>query len=412
MAQDILPYVCYYEDCLAEDIMYSSSDDLARHIDENHAEPGWVCTKCVTGAQTSPSISDNLSSWITHTQQEHEITLNESEFRLLADACQRNIPTTVVCPLCAEGAETSAVNDQYHIPWHVHQFALKCFPWDVADTWSSAGDADTMNSQERMNEAIDEDTETEENDTQNQSNHEDEEEPLHEKQHMGLRANINDFLDKYRGSSTGQKITMAWLGNDGEISDTFFRDATWNIGETRPGDVEMPDKAPDMTVLHGTQSTTSTATDADTSSEYQATMLVPSVNGDSTTLREEGHEQRLTTTASGDLSTRLPRIREEISGPQKFDIAAKTSQISDQIRGDGACIKCRLQRISCSTTSPCETCKRAYPQYHQTPEVCCIRYELSNVANDLAFSRCKFILTSSVLDLVRLIHVYRMLTIF
>lgn len=46
VAQDILPYMCVYEDCSTPEEMYLTSDDLLKHVQDQHSILQWVCSPC------------------------------------------------------------------------------------------------------------------------------------------------------------------------------------------------------------------------------------------------------------------------------------------------------------------------------------------------------------------------------
>ncbi|KAK1639234.1 hypothetical protein BDP81DRAFT_314933 [Colletotrichum phormii] len=58
----------------------------------------------------------------------------------------------------------------------------------------------------------------------------------------------------------------------------------------------------------------------------------------------------------------------------------------NQVRGTGACLKCRIQKVPCSTTDPCATCTTFSNKEHSS-EVCCIRGDLSTVAKECSSRR-------------------------
>ncbi|KAF9879130.1 microsomal dipeptidase [Colletotrichum karsti] len=79
-----------------------------------------------------------------------------------------------------------------------------------------------------------------------------------------------------------------------------------------------------------------------------------------------------------------PSSTEDISMGDAQEPQHTKANKTNQVRSAGACITCRLQKVTCSAAYPCEYCKKAYPQ---KPEVCCIRHELSVVAQEIAFRR-------------------------
>ncbi|KAL0939229.1 uncharacterized protein CTRU02_205839 [Colletotrichum truncatum] len=81
--------------------------------------------------------------------------------------------------------------------------------------------------------------------------------------------------------------------------------------------------------------------------------------------------------------------------PKKLVIGnrvSKTRVVKDinktnQVREAGACIRCRIKKTPCSAIHSCDSCKKDYPQFSKTPEVCCIHNDLAAVAKDNASGR-------------------------
>ncbi|KAI8218244.1 hypothetical protein K4K53_008853 [Colletotrichum sp. SAR 10_77] len=214
---------------------------------------------------------------------------------------------------------------------------------------------------------------------------------------MGLVNNINNFLDSYRPSPTpdlrtpGVQRDMGPVRNVEEPSDTYFRDAIWSYEEydSSSGGSFPSSQEANMLFTYARSESSQLTTD-------NSSIHTPPPPDDVTIDKPEPTTPiDIDELVGDDLTIPYYDKSQALPRPQTLDIphrVSKTRVVKDvvktnQVRGAGACIKCRLQRISCSTSYPCETCKKAYPQYHQTPEVCCIRYELSNVARELAFRR-------------------------
>lgn len=134
--------------------MYPTSDDLMKHIHEHHSNSVWYCTKCYCENTSQPLALKDEQSWLAHMHHKHDCTPKVAE--ALASSCQGKMPEAAECPLCAHWTERNLADDEDHILWHIHSFALNCLPWDEKDDWESAKGPDTINSQDRIDDANDE----------------------------------------------------------------------------------------------------------------------------------------------------------------------------------------------------------------------------------------------------------------
>ncbi|KAI3542667.1 hypothetical protein CABS03_00951 [Colletotrichum abscissum] len=78
--------------------------------------------------------------------------------------------------------------------------------------------------------------------------------------------------------------------------------------------------------------------------------------------------------------------------PNSRHRVAKDVHKGNRVRVASACIRCRVQKVTCSAVDPCETCKKLG---QQATEFSCIRGDLTSVAKELSPRRCEFFCFSS-----------------
>ncbi|KAK8054405.1 hypothetical protein PG996_013706 [Apiospora saccharicola] len=131
VAQDILPYMCVFENCSTPDEMYLTSDDLLKHVQDHHSTLQWVCSQCVRSPDRSRfSTFHTMAEWQAHTVEVHKKLVPESSLASLAKFSEARVLEPISCPLCAFSSEglVQKTLDQ-HIIQHIHEFALRSLPW-------------------------------------------------------------------------------------------------------------------------------------------------------------------------------------------------------------------------------------------------------------------------------------------
>ncbi|KAI8203626.1 hypothetical protein K4K52_005383 [Colletotrichum sp. SAR 10_76] len=76
--------------------------------------------------------------------------------------------------------------------------------------------------------------------------------------------------------------------------------------------------------------------------------------------------------------------RTRSSSPPVQSRIVKDVDRTNQIRANGSCIKCRIQKITCDPVGVCESCTKAYPK---GPECACFRRNLTGTATEAANRR-------------------------
>ncbi|KAF4929768.1 hypothetical protein CGCVW01_v001230 [Colletotrichum viniferum] len=101
-----------------------------------------------------------------------------------------------------------------------------------------------------------------------------------------------------------------------------------------------------------------------------------------------GFDDRLTTPQLD--KHELPRpTRLDILGPAK---PARTRVLQNvnkvnEVRDTGACMRCRIQRVSCSASGTCPTCTKAYAPNTRIADICCSRKDFSAIAREWSSKR-------------------------
>lgn len=135
VARDILPYSCYLECCEIETEFFLTSEDLERHLLDQHGRTFWVCDYCAaadTGDTHTPVIGPygREDEWRDHMRLVHTDNLTESELPSLSELSQKVMlfGEALSCPLCSYKADSPSTIADKHIIQHLHDFALGCLP--------------------------------------------------------------------------------------------------------------------------------------------------------------------------------------------------------------------------------------------------------------------------------------------
>ncbi|KLU87651.1 hypothetical protein MAPG_06646 [Magnaporthiopsis poae ATCC 64411] len=138
VANDLIPYMCVFEDCSTPDEMYASTFELTRHTIDAHGNPYWVCEHCPVGA--ADGVMESPWEWDAHMKREHPGGFREAELPLLRDASRQTLIPPVACPLChtCQGLPSETLDE--HIAKHLHAFALLSLPWGSTEGAESESD--------------------------------------------------------------------------------------------------------------------------------------------------------------------------------------------------------------------------------------------------------------------------------
>ncbi|KAL8342981.1 hypothetical protein RB598_004374 [Gaeumannomyces tritici] len=140
VANDLIPYMCVFEDCDTPDDMYTSTFELTRHTIKAHGAPYWICGRCPAGS--TDRIMGSPSKWVTHMRREHLGGFREAELPLLCDASRQTLIPPVDCPLCRASQDLPSETLDAHIAKHLHAFALLSLPWGSTEAAESDSDTD------------------------------------------------------------------------------------------------------------------------------------------------------------------------------------------------------------------------------------------------------------------------------
>lgn len=136
VVQDLLPYVCFVDDCETPFEMYLTAESLLAHMIAKHSCTRWTCDYCTTGTQTSDDANDGKAfefttdkAWQEHMEQFHSKLVPSDKRSMLVELNRRQMIGPLACPLCdtfkMESLDTK-IDD--HILQHLHEFALWALP--------------------------------------------------------------------------------------------------------------------------------------------------------------------------------------------------------------------------------------------------------------------------------------------
>ncbi|KAF3000402.1 hypothetical protein E8E14_001436 [Neopestalotiopsis sp. 37M] len=129
VAQDILPYMCIYEQCPLAEEMYLTSEELISHVHEHHARKMWACDFCLPNAsETDLYVFESPIEWQKHVQQSHRDSVLVQQLPSLARFSERQVMQAMSCPLCAYIPVGIQSTVDQHILQHLHEFALRSLP--------------------------------------------------------------------------------------------------------------------------------------------------------------------------------------------------------------------------------------------------------------------------------------------
>ncbi|KAK8115457.1 hypothetical protein PG984_011959 [Apiospora sp. TS-2023a] len=122
VAQDILPYMCVFEDCNTPEEMYLTSDDLLKHAQDHHSTRQWVCNPCSRNPEQSGlSTFNTMAEWRAHTREAHKELGPDSSLAALAKFGEARVLQHTTCPLCGISTEGVQKTLDQHIVQHIHE---------------------------------------------------------------------------------------------------------------------------------------------------------------------------------------------------------------------------------------------------------------------------------------------------
>lgn len=135
VAQDILPYMCIFEDCATPNDMYLTSEELIKHMRTNHSVPRWICSYCSSKSEDRQQfVFESLADWESHMQRAHVAAFTPAQLPALSRVSRRDMLDALSCPLCSYTTSISRPSLDDHIIQHMHGFALRCLPWVINGT--------------------------------------------------------------------------------------------------------------------------------------------------------------------------------------------------------------------------------------------------------------------------------------
>lgn len=137
--QDLVPYICTYEDCTLEDT-FETSEQLGAHIERTHLPKYWICQLCSAKSPTGNRFRTQ-QSFKDHLAGVHQ-TLEDSQRSDLVHSSVRTAGQPfLVCHFCEEFEdEFQKLNEgetkrqdalRKHIAGHMQSIALISLPWDA-----------------------------------------------------------------------------------------------------------------------------------------------------------------------------------------------------------------------------------------------------------------------------------------
>jgi hypothetical protein len=132
LAGDLTPYVCVMDDCKTPELMFVTTEDLNKHILEEHGSHRWVCNYCANEAdelhRDDTFIYDTAEDWVSHVQDDHLPNIPVSQLQELSPLSQRKFIQPMECPLCDVAVSTIQAELDAHIASHLHSFSLRALP--------------------------------------------------------------------------------------------------------------------------------------------------------------------------------------------------------------------------------------------------------------------------------------------
>ncbi|RAK75252.1 uncharacterized protein BO72DRAFT_529568 [Aspergillus fijiensis CBS 313.89] len=133
LKHDLDAYVCLFEECATETILYSHSEEWLNHLREHKVR--WRCTAKAHGIL----IFEDQADYLDHIRNKHKGS--ESQLRHLTErGSQPSGPLFVICPLCNAEAAKLNIPVEDHIASHLRYLALQSLPFVEYNAQASGED--------------------------------------------------------------------------------------------------------------------------------------------------------------------------------------------------------------------------------------------------------------------------------
>ncbi|KAK1521618.1 hypothetical protein CPAR01_14535 [Colletotrichum paranaense] len=295
------------------------------------------------------------------------------------------IGTPLACPYCAD------LVDDDHILWHVHEFALKCFPWE--DTNEEDDDDQSMIDIDL--ELVRERTEDLVNFSPEDGNASFLEEPA---RHSDGSDSDVTHLQPGKGTRQAEISSESTIpSTDPELFEFYYRVCSptgAGVIPPSPGGRRPPSPL-DLGQENHLESEIGAATDIRISSgSYSGQNAVPTSPNTSSFSEVALWDGHSLDGCPSSLSSLLVESgdQEDLGKPKvplfnssrKFSPMKSDNTKTNMVRTVGACMRCRIQKVTCTAEGVCDRCVKAHPK---EPQSSCFREDLIVIANSLTQQR-------------------------
>ncbi|KAH8721546.1 hypothetical protein GQ44DRAFT_623072, partial [Phaeosphaeriaceae sp. PMI808] len=129
---DLLPYVCFIENCHSPDDLYRTVKELTGHVISEHGVACWICDICTPDTdQDTFDIFQTAQEWRTHLLSAHSQVIADALFSKLAEASTHRMIPPLECPLCDYRTMEIKPNIDPEITRHIHRFSMRALPWET-----------------------------------------------------------------------------------------------------------------------------------------------------------------------------------------------------------------------------------------------------------------------------------------
>jgi len=129
---DLLPYICFIEDCKSPDDLYWTSEELTKHILSEHGVTCWMCDECTPDQeQDQLEIFETAQEWRSHLLSAHTQEMTDTQFLRLAELSTHKLVPPINCPLCDDATSEIKPNIDPKIISHIHRFSIRALPWET-----------------------------------------------------------------------------------------------------------------------------------------------------------------------------------------------------------------------------------------------------------------------------------------
>ncbi|KAF2176113.1 hypothetical protein K469DRAFT_700434 [Zopfia rhizophila CBS 207.26] len=132
IAQDIMPYICIFEDCKIPNEMFITADELMAHVMKEHSHRYWVCQYGPhDGAEEEPAIFRSPDDWHFHMETRHTDIIPLDQITSFTMLSEKTMVPPMRCPLCSFESSRPTPKIDENILRHVHEFSLRSLPWET-----------------------------------------------------------------------------------------------------------------------------------------------------------------------------------------------------------------------------------------------------------------------------------------